>query len=54
MQKKGTIFAEQNSKMALSSKLKVDFHTHANHFLDWRGADALLEPEGLPPCQRRL
>ncbi len=26
----------------------VTFHTHANHSADWRGADTVMGPKGLP------
>ena len=28
--------------------LKVTIHTHANHSADWRGADTVMGPKGLP------
>ena len=26
----------------------VSFHTHANHSADWRGANTVMGPKGLP------
>ena len=33
---------------AVTCSFFVTFHTHANHSADWRGADTVMGPKGLP------